>query len=68
MTDLHRAIMNREGISFTEADEIFQEMKSRIDAYEDPEEVLFENGFEPDYMFDLLYFSPKDLLKKLDPE
>ena len=64
MTDLHRAIMNRAGISFTEADEIFRKMKFRIDAYEDPEQVLLENGLEPDYMFDLLDFSPRDLLKK----
>ena len=64
MTDLHRAIMSSKGISFNKADEIFQKMKFRIDAYEDPEQVLLENGFEPDYMFDLLDFSPRDLLKK----
>ena len=54
MTELHVAIMNREGISFTEADKIFQKMKSRVDVYEDPEVVLWDHGFEPDYVFDLL--------------
>jgi len=64
MTELHVSIMNRYEISFTEADEMFKEMKARVDAYEDPEEVLWENGFEPDYIFDLLDISPTDLLKK----
>jgi hypothetical protein len=54
MSDLHVALMNREGISFTEADEIVNEMKERFQEGEDPEELLYEQGLEPDYFFDLL--------------
>jgi len=54
MSELHVALMNREGISFTEADEIVNEMKDRVREGENPEDVLFEEGFEPDYFFDIL--------------
>ena len=55
MTELHIAIMNREGISFTEANEVINEMKTRIREGENPENVLFDEGFEPDYVFDLIW-------------
>lgn len=63
-TELHVAIMSRGEISLKEADLIFQKMKSRVDAYENPEQVLWENGFEGDYMFDLLGYQAKDLLER----
>lgn len=34
--------------------ETIAEMKKRIRAGEDPEEVLFDEGFEPDFVFDLI--------------
>jgi hypothetical protein len=30
------------------------EMRERVATGEDPEEVLYEEGFEPDYIFDLI--------------
>ena len=37
-----------------EADVLIEEMKERVIEGEDPEEVLYEEGLEPDYVFDLL--------------
>ena len=47
--------MNREDCTQEEAEEVIQEMKERVREGEDPEEVLFDEGFEPDYIFDILY-------------
>lgn len=38
----------------TEALEMIKEMHSRVIEGEDPEEVLYDYGLEPDYVFDLL--------------
>ena len=53
-TELHLVIMHREDISLKEADRIVQDMKERVRNGENPEEVLFDEGLEPDYIFDLL--------------
>jgi len=50
---LLEALINQ-GNSKEEALEIIQEMKEQVNQGEDPEEVLFENGLEPDYFFDLI--------------
>jgi hypothetical protein len=55
LTELHLAIMNKLECSKEDADEAIMEMKERVKEGADPEEVLFENGFEPDYVFDLLF-------------
>ena len=55
-TELHQALMNSQKLTFEEAHELFKEMQERVYVYlEDPEEVLFDEGLEPDYVFDLLY-------------
>lgn len=54
-TPLHLAIMQRDDVDLQDAERLVQEMRDQIEEGEDPEEVLFENGFEPDYVFDLLY-------------
>jgi hypothetical protein len=54
LTELCLAIMNREDCTQEEAEELVQEMKERVRDGEDPEEVLFDEGFEPDYIFDIL--------------
>lgn len=52
---LVRAIMNGHDVSKDEANEIIEEMKVRVhDDHEDPEEVLYDYGLEPDYIHDLL--------------
>jgi hypothetical protein len=54
-TELHRAIMSSREISFEEADDLIAEMKERFKEGEDPEEVLLSEGYEPDYVFDILF-------------
>jgi len=54
LTELCLAIMNREDCTQEEAEEVIREMKERVRDGEDPEEVLFDEGFEPDYIFDIL--------------
>jgi hypothetical protein len=61
LTELCLAIMNREDCTQEEAEDVIQEMKERVKEGDDPEEVLFDEGFEPDYIFDIL-----DLVKRED--
>jgi len=56
LTELCLAIMNREDCTQEEAEDLIREMKERVKEGEDPEEVLFDEGFEPDYIFDILEF------------
>jgi len=51
---LIQALMQRDNISADDAQDIIDEMKEQVLAGEDPEEVLFNEGFEPDYIFDIL--------------
>ena len=51
---LHEALMNRDSLTFAEADEIVTEMRTLVYEGFDPEDVLFDEGLEPDYVFDLL--------------
>ena len=37
-----------------EINDVIADMRDAVEAGEDPEEVLYEEGFEPDYVFDLL--------------
>jgi len=55
LTELCLAIMNREDCTQEEAEALIRDMKERVQDGEDPEEVLFDEGFEPDYIFDILY-------------
>jgi hypothetical protein len=54
LTELHFAIMNQNECTQTEADEIVKEMRKRVKEGEDAEEILWEYGFEPDYIFDII--------------
>ena len=55
LTELHRVLMRRDGMTAEEAEELIEEARERVDAGEDPEEILHEEfGMEPDYVFDLL--------------
>jgi hypothetical protein len=55
LTDLHKVFMSRDELTAEEADNLIKEMKDRVISGEDPEEILHEEGLEPDYVFDLLY-------------
>jgi len=54
ITQLHKAIMNRDSCSFDDADELVQEMILQVEDGENPEQVLEDEGFEPDYFFDII--------------
>jgi hypothetical protein len=54
MSELLLSLMNREDMTKSEALEVVLAMKQRVAAEEDPEEVLYEEGFEPDYILDLI--------------
>lgn len=46
--------MERDGMSEPEARDLLTDMRAQVEDGEDPEEVLYEHGLEPDYIFDLL--------------
>jgi hypothetical protein len=46
--------MYRDNLTEHEANELVSEMKDQVRNGENPEDVLFEEGLEPDYLFDLL--------------
>jgi len=56
MTELKQAIMQRDGLTSEEADEMICNAREMVlEDGMDPEEVLLEEfGLEPDYLFDLL--------------
>lgn len=53
-TELHRVLMHRDDCSFEEADVIVREMRQMVLEGDDPEDVLYAEGLEPDYIFDIL--------------
>lgn len=52
---LLEAIMNRDQCSVEEAEQLIDYLKEQIEEGEDPEEVLYNEGFEPDYIFELIF-------------
>jgi len=54
VTELEQIFMDRDGMTAAEARELRQEMMQRVWDGEDPEEILYEEGLEPDYVFDIL--------------
>lgn len=52
---LIKVLMSRDDIDMSEAQEMIEEMRERIlSDGDDPEELLYEIGLEPDYVFDLI--------------
>lgn len=47
-------LVHRDGMLRDDAENELAEMRDRVENGEDPEEVLFEIGLEPDYIFELL--------------
>lgn len=54
MNQLIEIFMKRDDMSKSEAVKYVNEMRERVYAGEDPEEVLYDEGLEPDYIFDLI--------------
>lgn len=47
--------MERDELTESEAQELIDEMNERMHEGENPEELLFDIGLEPDYVLDLLF-------------
>lgn len=54
MTELKRVLMERDGLSDSQADADISEMMQRVADGENPEDILYEVGLEPDYIFDII--------------
>ena len=54
LSELQILIMQRDNCASTEAQELIDEMRALIDEGEDPEDVLHDEGFESDYVFELI--------------
>jgi len=55
MSTIIQVLMDRDGLSWSEAGELLHEARGAVAAGADPEEILFEEfGLEPDYLFELL--------------
>ena len=52
---LLKALMEGHDLARDEAKQMIEEMRKRVhEDNEDPEEVLYEEGLEPDYILDLI--------------
>ena len=47
-------LMCRDDLTEEEAEDQLDEMKQRVIEGEDPEEILYEIGLEPDYIWDII--------------
>ena len=57
MSELKRILIERDGLSDQEANELISEAKLRILEGENAEEILeYDFGVEPDYIFDIMPF------------
>ena len=55
MNKIVEILMNRDGMSESEATLMLEEARQRVNDGEDPEEILeYDFGLEPDYVFDLM--------------
>lgn len=55
MNEIKRILMRRDEMTEEEAEETLAEAREAISEGENPEEVLYDLGLEPDYIFDLLF-------------
>jgi hypothetical protein len=53
-TKLEQVFINRDEMTPEEARQRVAEMREDVDNGADPEEVLYDEGLEPDYIFDLI--------------
>lgn len=54
MSELVEIFMRRDELTCEEATELVNEMRERVHDGENPEEVLYDEGLEPDYIFELI--------------
>ncbi len=46
--------MNKEDFTSSEADDLIQEMRDQVKEGSMPEDILYEYGYDADYVFDLI--------------
>jgi hypothetical protein len=51
---LKETLMSSHDFTAQEAEQEINEMRNRVLEGEDPEEILYEYGLEPDYIFEIL--------------
>ncbi len=57
MSELKRILIERDGLSDQEANELISDAKLRVLEGENAEEILeYDFGVEPDYIFDIMPF------------
>lgn len=54
MSELKKVLMERDGMTEEEANAEIVDMRNRVYEGENPEEVLYDIGLEPDYIFDII--------------
>ena len=54
MTEFEKILIERDGMSEEEAKLERLDAMERVENGEDPEEVLYDYGLEPDYVFDII--------------
>lgn len=53
-TELYKAMRASKRYDHEEAVEAIETMREAVEDGDDPEELLHEEGFEPDYIFDIV--------------
>lgn len=51
---LKQALIQGQGLTSEEAIELIADMRKQVLEGADPEELLYDEGLEPDYIFDLI--------------
>lgn len=54
MSELVKIFMERDDLTEQEAKNLVEEMRERVYEGENPEDVLYDEGLEPDYIFDII--------------
>jgi len=61
--ELINIFMKRDNMTYQEAYKQLEYMKERLREGDDPEEVLYDENLEPDYILDILYWqTPKYMI------
>ena len=55
-TELHRVLMNIYECTLQKADSEISDWYDRVMNGENPEEILYDEGLEPDYVLDILFY------------
>ena len=57
VTELHRVLMNIYECTLQKADSEISDWYDRVMNGENPEKILYDEGLEPDYVLDILFYN-----------